>query len=145
MMSMALTPEQKKRIVRKTIAAFNRRELELYLSFHTKDATSWEVYIPEPLKVHESGEFIMGYWRAFPDAKVETRNMLVSGNTVIAENIVTGTFKNEFLGQMPTGRHFEQREAVIFELRTGKIAAVRIYMDRRSQEEQLGIRNPVSK
>lgn len=136
---MALTPIQKKRIVRETIAAFNRRDLDLYLSFHMKDATSWEVYFPKPLKVQESRDFILGYWRAFPDAKVETQKMLTSGNTVIAENIVTGTFEGEFLGQKPTGRHFEQREAAIFELRAGKIAAIRIYLDRRSQEEQLGM------
>lgn len=133
------TDEQKKQVVKKTIEAFNKRDLDLYLSYHTDDATSWEVYFDKPLGIKESLEFVPNYWRAFPDAKVETQAMFVSGDMVIVENIVTGTFVNEFLGQKPTGKRFEQREGVFFELRDGKIAAVRIYLDRKTQEEQLGI------
>ncbi|MCC6147576.1 MAG: ester cyclase [Anaerolineaceae bacterium] len=133
------TDEQKKEIVRKTIEAFNRRDLALYLSYHTPDATSWEVYFEKPLDIQASSEYIPNYWRAFPDAKVDPQVMYVSGDTVIVENIVSGTFTNEFLGQKPTGKRFEQGEGVFFELKDGKIKAVRIYMDRKTQEEQLGI------
>jgi len=134
-----LTDEEKKDVVRNTIAAFNARDLALYLSYHMQDATSWEVYFKEPLGIKESVEFIPAYWQAFPDARVETQRMYVSGDHVFVENIVSGTFMQEFLGKKPTGKRFEQREGVIFELRADKIAAVRIYLDRKTQEEQLGV------
>ncbi len=134
-----LNDEQKKEVVRKAIEAFNRRDLALYLSYHTPDATSWEVYFEKPLSIQASTEFVPNYWRAFPDARVDPQQMYVCGDTVIVENIVSGTFNGEFLGKKPTGRHFQQPEGVFFELKDGKIAAVRIYMDRRTQEEQLGI------
>ena len=133
------TDEQKKEVVRKAIEAFNHRDLDLYLSYHTEDATSWEVYFDKPLDIKESTEYIPDYWHAFPDAKVDPQAMYVSGDMVIVENVVSGTFVNEFLGQKPTGKRFEQPEGVFFELRDGKIGAVRIYMDRKTQEEQLEI------
>ena len=134
-----LTDAEKKELIRKTIGAFNSRNLDLYFSYHTDEATSWEVYFEAPIRVKESAEFTRAYWSAFPDAAVDTQQMWVSGNVVFVENIVSGTFRGEFLGRRPTGRRFLLREAVIFELAADKISAVRIYMDRRTQEEQLGI------
>lgn len=136
---LRLTDDQKKELVRNTIAAFNSRELGLYFSYHTDDATSWEVYFEAPIRVKESEAFTKAYWRAFPDAAVDTQNMWVSGDVVFVENLVSATFRGEFLGQRPTGQRFVQREAVLFELKGDKISAVRIYLDRRTQEEQLGI------
>jgi predicted ester cyclase len=58
---------------------------------------------------------------------------------VVVENIVSGTFKNDFLGNKATNNSFKQREAVFFDVENGKIKMQRIYMDQKALEKQQGI------
>lgn len=83
---------------------------------------------------------LLGEWlHTYPDAKIVTQSSFVEGDTVAVENLVSGTFLNDFMGQKATGRHYQVREAVFFELENGEIKRERIYIDQRSIEEQLGI------
>jgi steroid delta-isomerase-like uncharacterized protein len=108
------------------------------MSYHTEDATSHEVFFPEPVPHDELIELLHQWLHAYPDAIIDTQKVFVEGNIVAVENHVSGTFDNDFLGDKATGRSYETREAVFFELENGKIKAERIYIDRKSIAEQLG-------
>jgi steroid delta-isomerase-like uncharacterized protein len=130
--------EHNKETVRKAIAAFNKQDLDEFWSYHTEDTTSHEVYFPEPLTKAQMSEFVPKLWASYPDWTIETKTMIAQGDTVVVENIMTATFVNDFEGQKATGKTFSVREAVFFEFKGDKIKDVRVFLDRQSQEEQLG-------
>jgi len=132
--------EENKETVRNAVQALNDRDLDRFFSYHTEDTTSHEVYFPRPLQRDEFREFLGQFLQAYPDAHIETQNMVSEGNTVAIENVMTATFANDFRGVKATGRRYSVQEGVFFELEGGKIKAARIYLDQKTLEEQLGLR-----
>ncbi len=128
-----------KEVVHKAIEAFNKQDLDLYLSYHTHDYTSREVFYSEPLTHEEVREFMPRYWHSYPDAYVDTQFIYAEGDTVMVENIMSGTFMNDFEGQSATGKSFKVWEACVFDMENGKIKAARVYTDRQAINDQLGV------
>lgn len=126
-------------VVRRAVQALNDRDVDGFLASFTPDGTSHEVYFPQPLNLTEFRPFLEDWLRAYPDAKIQTQTMVVEGDTVAIENVVTGTFINDLQGVKATGRSYVVREAVFFDLSGGKIRAERIYQDQKTVEQQLGI------
>lgn len=135
---MTTIEERNMEAVRNAIDAFNRQDLEAYWSYHTEDTTSHEVYFPEPLTKAEMTKFVPALWHSYPDWHIETQTMIASGNMVAVENVMSATFVNDDGETKATGKKFSVREGVFFEMENGKIKHVRVYLDRKSQEEQLG-------
>jgi steroid delta-isomerase-like uncharacterized protein len=135
---MGTKEEHNKEVVRSAIAAFNKQDLELYWSYHTEDTTSHEVYFPHPLTKAEMTNFVPQLWHSYPDWHIETQNMIAEGDMVAVENIMTATFVNDYGNTKATGKSFTVREGVFFEMKDGKIHHVRIYLDQKTQEQQLG-------
>jgi uncharacterized protein len=67
--------------------------------------------------------FITGpaYARLFRDVKVDFLKLIAEGNTVMMENI--------FRAKLPNDRVYENRYCWVFEVRDGKVAEMREYMD----------------
>ena len=130
--------EKNKEVVLGAIDAFNKQDLERYWSYHTEDTTSHEVYFPEPLTKAEMSKFVPEIWHAYPDWHIETKTIIAEGDIVAVENVMTATFVNDHGELKATGKSFRVPEGVIFQMKDGKIQHVRIYLDRKSQEEQLG-------
>jgi steroid delta-isomerase-like uncharacterized protein len=135
---MGAKEEQNKEAVLKAIEAFNNQDLDLYWSYHTEDTTSHEVYFPNPLTKEEMSKFVPELWHSYPDWHIETKTIIAEGDTVAVENVMTATFERDHGDLKATGKSFSVREGVFFEMKDGKIHHVRIYLDRKSQEEQLG-------
>lgn len=131
--------ERNKKAVRGAIEAFNKQDLDLYWSFHTEDTTSHEVYFPKPLTKAEMTKFVPELWHAYPDWNIDTQTMLADGDMVSVENIMTATFTRDHGQVKATGKSFTVREGVFFQMVDGKIQHVRVYLDQKSQNEQLGI------
>jgi steroid delta-isomerase-like uncharacterized protein len=136
---MTTKEERNKETIRKAIDAFNRQDLEAYWSYHTEDTTSHEVYFAKPLTKEEMSKFVPQLWHSYPDWTIETKNMVASGDMVAIENVMSATFVNDDGDIKATGKKFSVREGVFFEMEDGKIKHVRVYLDRKSQEEQLGL------
>jgi steroid delta-isomerase-like uncharacterized protein len=130
--------EKHKETIRKAIEAFNNQDLDAYWNYHTEDTTSHEVYFPEPLTKEEMSEFVPKLWASYPDWNIAIQSMTAEGDMVAVENIMSATFENDFEDQKATGRSFELREGVFFEMKDGLIHHVRVYLDQKTQEEQLG-------
>ncbi len=135
-----MTPkeEHNRDVVLKAIKALSDHDVEGFFSYHTDNMTSHEVFFPEPLTREELEPFLHDWLLAYPDVKIETQNIEVEGDTVAVENIVSGTFINDLRGVKATGRFYQVREAVFFDMKDGKIKDERIYIDQKSIEEQLG-------
>jgi steroid delta-isomerase-like uncharacterized protein len=135
-----MTPQEERNweTVLKAIKALSDHDVDGFLAYHTEDATSHEPFYPDPIPVPRLRVLLHEWLHTYPDAKIETQSSFVEGDTVAVENLVSGTFVNDFLGQKATGKPYQVREAVFFELENGKIKRERIYIDQRSIEEQLG-------
>ncbi len=131
--------ERNLNIVRRAVQALNDRDIDGFLASFAPDGTSHEVYFPYPLNLAEFRPFLEDWLRAYPDAKIQTQHMVVEGDTVAIENVVTGTFIHDLQGIKATGRSYVVREAVFFDLSDGRIRAERIYQDQKTVEQQLGI------
>jgi steroid delta-isomerase-like uncharacterized protein len=126
--------------VLKAINALSDHDIEGFMAYHTDGMTSHEVYFPEPIGRDALIDWLHQWLHAYPDAKIDTQVAIVEGDTVAVQNLVSGTFANDLQGIKATGRSYVTREAVFFDLENGKIKAERIYIDRRSIDEQLGVR-----
>ncbi len=136
---MGAKEEKNKEVVRGAIAAFNNQDLDLYWSFHTEDTTSHEVYFPKPLTKAEMSEFVPQLWHSYPDWHIETKTIIAEGDIVAVENVMTATFERDHGDIKATGKSFYVREGVIFEMKDGLIHHVRVYLDQKTQNEQLGL------
>ena len=79
------------------------------------------------------------YTTAFPDLKLDVRNILSIGDIVIVEFVAKGTHRGDLMGISPTNRKVAVPVCNIAEIRDGKIYAEREYFDNAFLMQQLGV------
>ncbi|HEX2195853.1 MAG TPA: ester cyclase [Actinomycetota bacterium] len=81
-------------------------------------------------------------WRdalaAMPDIRHEIHEVLVSGDTIAARAVVTGTLEGDFAGIAGNGRSFRVDQGLFARVRDGKIAEAWEIVDTASLLKQLG-------
>jgi predicted ester cyclase len=71
---------------------------------------------------------------------MEVAELIAEGDQVVGRFTCSATHLGEWLGQAPTGRHFERvDEVAIFRFRDGKIVHAWSLEDTRSRLQQLGL------
>ncbi len=76
---------------------------------------------------------------AFPDGRIEIKQIHDTGNVVVAEFIAQGTHQGNLMGIAPTGRRVEMPVCNVIEVKDGKIYAEREYIDMLHMMRQLGL------
>jgi steroid delta-isomerase-like uncharacterized protein len=126
--------------VRDEIADLSRQDLEAVLAFYTEDVYFEDVSMPAPcLGKAAMREFMADFYRAFPDLRIEIRNVIGSGSLVAAEYDLLGTHLGQFMGQPPTGRTFRIPVVSIYEHDGSLLTRETVYYDSASLLTQLGI------
>lgn len=131
--SILMTPEQNKRAVTEAWKAFASRDPQRIQAVFTEDAewlapkgnaTAVALDVPD----HMIGPAAIAHFlvEAFPklfvaDVAVSFSHLYCDGNTVILEERMQAT--------LASGRHYDNDYCFVFELREGRIARVREYMD----------------
>src|SRR6202158_2930451 len=96
--------------VRDEIADLSRGDLEAVLSYYTDDVYFEDTSVPTPCRTKaEMRDFMQVFYDAFPDLRIEIRNVFEGGRHVTAEYHTLGTMRGEFLGHSPTGKAFRIR------------------------------------
>jgi len=124
------------------VSAFNRHDLEAH-----KDNETTDVQWTQPGISIEGRESVAALqealWTAFPDARIDLVKRLAGGDTVMSEEVLSGTHTGPFLtpaGILPaTGRAIRMPFVTVQRVRGGKIAAERIYFDQLDFLRQLGV------
>lgn len=80
------------------------------------------------------------YLSAFPDMKLDIKNIYSVGDVIVAEFISRGTQKGQYLGIAPTGRQVSIPICDVIECRDGKIYSERDYFDSSLILQQLGVK-----
>jgi predicted ester cyclase len=79
------------------------------------------------------------YAEAFPDGKIELKEVHAQGDTSVAEFLGKGTHRGDFMGIAPTGKRVEIPVCNVIEVRDGKVIREREYMDNLHMMIQLGV------
>ncbi len=126
---------------REVYAAYNPRDIEKFLSFHTDDVVVESVVLDAPV-AHGKDELRAlenSYFKAFPDLKIEVTSCFAVGNRQCEEFIFTGTHTGDFMGIPATGKGLSVRGVSIREFRDGKTSKVSHYYDLATFMHQLGV------
>jgi len=134
-----------KEIADRLLAAFNGHDAGALAQLYTEDQVTILPGAPEPVRGRKGKEELLsGFFRAFPDLKVDLALVLVSGNHIVCEGDLRGTHTGPLLsheGEIPpTGRSVAV--PLVFILRTapdGLIEEDRTYFDNATFLRQLGL------
>lgn len=129
--------------VRDEIADLSRGDLEAVLSYYTDDVYFEDTSVPTPCRTKaEMRDFMQVFYDAFPDLRIEIRNVFESGRFVTAEYDLLGTMRSEFLGRAPTGKAFRIKAVSIYEHNGTLFTKETVYYDSASLFSQIGLTTP---
>jgi hypothetical protein len=87
-----------------------------------------------------------GFMKAFPDAKLEGKNVWGFGNFIVAEAVMTGTQKGDLPGIKATKKPVTLHSVDIFEVKDGKLVSGVSYANGLQMAMQLGlVKDPAAK
>jgi steroid delta-isomerase-like uncharacterized protein len=129
--------------VRDEIADLSRGDLEAVLRYYTDDVYFEDTSVATPCRSkQEMREFMRVFYDAFPDLRIEIRDVFGEGKFVAAEYDLLGTMRGEFLGQRPTGKAFRIKVVSIYEHNGTLFTRETVYYDSPSLLAQIGIEAP---
>jgi steroid delta-isomerase-like uncharacterized protein len=89
------------------------------------------------------GQYLQGYFTAFPDMQLEVRRLIEDGESVAAEVRFTGTQTGPLAmptGELPaSGRKIDVEAADFITVQNGQITAWKVYLDSMIFLTQLGL------
>jgi steroid delta-isomerase-like uncharacterized protein len=118
---------------------WDRRDSEALTRRHAEDGT---IISPIFRTVQGRAEILASYqalFATFADWRYVCQRLLVDGERVAQEFTVSATHSGTFMGFPPTGRKFDIRGVLLFEMKDGLIAHERRYYDFTGLLMQLGI------
>lgn len=139
----ASTQMEARAVVERGIKAFNAHDLEAV----ARD-TAADVVLTSPGGIKAQGtqaakEFNQTWLRAFPDARVEAKNLITQGSTVVVEGVFVGTHDGPLktpMGEVPpTGKKLVGEFIQIFEIDRGLVKRNHIIYDQVDVMTQLGM------
>jgi len=139
----ASTQQEAKALVAKGFNAFNAHDLEALARDAAPDivATYPDVgQVKGPQAVKERNKVMV---TAFPDARIEAKNTIAQGNTVVVEGVFTGTHSGPLTTPMgdvaPTGKKVAGEFIQVFEVDRGLIKRSHLIYDQVELMKQLGL------
>ena len=139
----ASTQIEARAVVERGMKAFNAHDLEAVARDAAPDI---EATAPGDIKLkgpQAVKEYNQRFITAFPDARVEAKNIFVQGGTVIVEGIFTGTHDGTLktpMGDVPaTGRKVKGEFVQIFEVDRGLVKRDSLLFDQVQLMTQLGM------
>jgi predicted ester cyclase len=137
------TQAESRAVVERGMKAFNAHDMEALARDSAPDIESTapgDVKLKGPQAVKEYNQ---NFVKAFPDARVEAKNIFTQGNTVIVEGIFTGTHDGTLktpMGDVPaTHRKVKGEFIQIFELDRGLVKRDNLMYDQVQLMTQLGL------
>jgi steroid delta-isomerase-like uncharacterized protein len=130
-------------IFRQQLEAFGKGDWATYKSFITDDT----VYDEEATQRIATGpdeivQVAQGWKAAFPDGRGTIKNIVATGDAVVAEIVWEGTHKGTLQGPMgtlpPTGRRVNVAAVQVVRFDNGKIRELRHYFDLLTLLSQIG-------
>lgn len=127
-------------LAEQAVQALNAHDLNRYLRLIDDSYVGESELSPEPARGTQGArQFLERMLAAFPDLRIETEQMVASGDHVFHTFRATATHKGSFMGMPPTNKSVSWRGCNIVEIRNGKAVRARVYADHISLLQQLGV------
>jgi len=137
------TQTEAKAVVERGMKAFNSHDME---ALARDAAPDYEGTAPGDVKLkgpQAAKEYNQSFITAFPDARIETKNIFTQGGHVIVEGVFTGTHDGVLktpMGDVPaTGRKVKGEFVQVFEVDRGLIKTQHLMYDQVQLMTQLGM------
>ena len=137
------TQTEARSVVERGNKAFNAHDME---AIARESAPDTEMTAPGDIKLkgpQAVKEYNQNFISAFPDARVESKNIFTQGNHVIVEGVFTGTHNGILktpMGDVPaTGRKVKGEFVQIFEIDRGLVKRLHLMYDQVQLMTQLGM------
>jgi steroid delta-isomerase-like uncharacterized protein len=102
------------------IAAWNRGDLDAYLTLYDDDVTL-HGYSPQPLDRHAVRGFYEGIFAGLPGSQIEVVDAFGSGDRIVARFVQRGRHDGVLMGVPPTGRDVELNGITVLAFRDGRV------------------------
>jgi predicted ester cyclase len=124
-------PEENKAMVQRMVEAINAGD---------EDVAVDELFTPQAAR--RVKRLFTEFRSAFPDWREEIVELVAEGNFVAGRFNCSGTHRDEFLGEAPTGRHMEVEEVFFLRVEDGKFVDFWGLEDSLGRMRQLGLLPP---
>ncbi len=109
-------------VVQELVDAYNAKSLDRVLDLYRPDARFWDPFHREGVVGREAiGEVVEALFESFPDERMSIETLAADETHAVAEFRSTGTTKS--------GRPFELEFTEVYDVKQGRIAACRVYID----------------
>jgi len=140
----AETAARNKASLLKAYELINARNYDAFVQLVTEDHVD-HAAVPELKGRDALKKNMMDFVAAFPDFKIESRQMVAEGDWVMGWVNISGTFKNDFMGMKANGKSFKISDVDILKFNADGLApehwAVQDYC---AMFSQLGVAPPAN-
>lgn len=138
----AETAARNKATVLKAYELINARKFDEFVQLTTEDHVD-HAAIPEAKGREVLKKSMMEFVAAFPDFKIEAREMLAEGDWVMGWVNISGTFQNDFMGMKANGKSFKISDVDILKFNADGLASEHwAVQDYCAMFSQLGVAPP---
>ena len=122
--------------------AWNRHDADALVAVYAEGGTYHNPRMDHPLTGQAIADFAKSVWTAYPDASLEIISSGDTGGGLVATQwVLHGTHTGRFMdGTPPTGRTAAYPGASFVQVEGDKIRYERVYFDRQTVAEQLGLK-----
>ena len=136
--------QESKQIMQELYAAINARNLDRASAFFSDNGEFKVIAFDKAARGSREIRQLFDDWiRAFPDLKLDTKNIFAAEGAAAAELLVQGTHKGTFKtpgGEIPaTGKNVRVPACDVIQTRNGKITSLHCYLESGTMMRQLGI------
>ena len=133
-------PENFQPIVNSLVELWNTGNPEIAKQLYQTGAERYDPNQPQPARgPEEIARYVAEVRAGYPDFKLQVNDTVVQENRLALYWTCTGTHQGEFQGIPPTGRRITVSGLSLERIENGKIAEDRVYFDRLTLFEQLGV------
>ena len=133
-----MSTETNKELVRKSVEALNRGDVEGYLDCTADDHIHHGVGDLKPGDKAAAEQFLRGASTALPDEQITIEDLFAEGDTVVKRYSVRGTHSGEFAGVPGTGKKVTLHGVTIYRIKNGKFAEAWWFLDIPAFLKQVG-------
>lgn len=132
--------EDRQRIIQALTQLWNTGDPKIAQELYTETAGRYD---PNQTEIAHGWQKIANYVgevrTGYPDFRLEVTETVAEGDRIASHWTCTGTHQGEFQGIAPTGKRITISGVALARLENGKIADERVYFDRLTMLEQLGV------
>jgi steroid delta-isomerase-like uncharacterized protein len=136
-------PENFQTVIDSLVELWNTGNPELAKQLYQAGAERLDPNQPQPSRgPEEIARYVAEVRAGFPDFELQINDTVAQNNRLALHWTCTGTHRGEFQGIAPTGRRINISGLSMERIENGKLAEDRVYFDRLTLFEQLGVSPP---